>query len=152
MVIKLGDTVHILGFTHKSGIFLGGGRIERHRTGEISRVKQITKIYKFNPPSNTIVYLLENGKEYDLKIETINKVYDAIHLLTPTMYMFETVYPRTSNQQHICMHDLANLDWREAMRSLHIILIKDMICDKRIPAEISEQYRELLKNIVKKIE
>lgn len=59
MVIKLGDTVHILGFTHK--------RIERHRTGEISRVKQITKIYKFNPPSNTIVYLLENGKEYDLK-------------------------------------------------------------------------------------
>lgn len=70
MVIKLGDTVHILGFTHKSRIFLGGGRIgriERHRTGEISRVKQITKIYKFNPPSNTIVYLLENGKEYDLK-------------------------------------------------------------------------------------
>ena len=67
MVIKLGDTVHILGFTHKSGIFLGGGRLERHRTGEISRVKQITKIYKFNPPSNTIVYLLENGKEYDLK-------------------------------------------------------------------------------------
>lgn len=29
MVIKLGDTVHILGFTHKSGIFLGGGGVYR---------------------------------------------------------------------------------------------------------------------------
>jgi hypothetical protein len=59
MKLKLGDTVHILNFTHK--------RLPRLKTGEICRVKQITKTYKFNPPSTTIKYLLDNGKEYDVE-------------------------------------------------------------------------------------
>jgi hypothetical protein len=59
MKLKLGDTVHILKFTHK--------RLPKIKTGEICRVKQITKTYKFNPPSNTIKYLLDNGKEYDIE-------------------------------------------------------------------------------------
>lgn len=55
MVIKLGDTVHIL-FTHK--------RLPRLKTGEICRVKQITKTIIFDPPSTKIKYLLDDGKEY----------------------------------------------------------------------------------------
>ena len=49
MKLKLGDTVHILRFTHK--------RLPKLKTGEICRVKQITKTYKFNPPSTNIKYL-----------------------------------------------------------------------------------------------
>lgn len=56
MVIKLGDTVHILRFTHK--------RLPRLKTGEICRVKQITKTIIFDPPSTKIKYLLDDGKEY----------------------------------------------------------------------------------------
>jgi len=56
MKLKLGDTVHILNFTHK--------RLPRLKTGEICRIKQITKTIIFNPPSTKIKYLLDDGKEY----------------------------------------------------------------------------------------
>jgi hypothetical protein len=56
MKLKLGDTVHILRFTHK--------RLPRLKTGEICRIKQITKTIIFNPPSTKIKYLLDDGKEY----------------------------------------------------------------------------------------
>lgn len=56
MKLKLGDTVHILRFTHK--------RLPRLKTGEICRVKQITKTIIFDPPSTKIKYLLDDGKEY----------------------------------------------------------------------------------------
>lgn len=65
IILKLGDTVHILKFTHK--------RLPRIKTGEICRVKQITKTYKFNPPSITMKYLLDNGKEYDIEDLEFNK-------------------------------------------------------------------------------
>ena len=55
MKLKIGDTVHILRFTHK--------RLPRLKTGEICRVKQITKTIIFNPPSTKIKYLLDDGKE-----------------------------------------------------------------------------------------
>lgn len=55
--MKLGDTVHILRFTHK--------RLPRLKTGEICRVEKITKTIIFDPPSTKIKYLLDNGKEYD---------------------------------------------------------------------------------------
>lgn len=57
MKLKLGDTVHILRLVHK--------RLPRFKTGEICRIKQITKTIIFNPPSTKIKYLLDNGKEYD---------------------------------------------------------------------------------------
>ena len=56
MKLTLGDTVHILRFTHK--------RLPRLKTGEICRIKQITKTIIFNPPSTKIKYLLDDGKEY----------------------------------------------------------------------------------------
>ena len=62
MKLKLGDTVHILK-TEKN--YYSKWKSFKVKTGEICRVKQTTKTIIFNPPSTTIKYLLDNGKEYD---------------------------------------------------------------------------------------